>query len=70
MGNLDSGKKITYDLRKKGNGVYVFVLSGDITVADQPLSTRDGFGIWDTDTVDFQATSKAEILVMEVPMLA
>jgi len=70
MGNLDSGKKITYDLRKKGNGVYVFVLSGDITVADQPLNTRDGFGIWDTDTVDFQATSKAEILVMEVPMLA
>jgi redox-sensitive bicupin YhaK (pirin superfamily) len=68
LGKFDKDKNTEYTLKKKGNGVYVFVLSGDVTVDNQKLNIRDGFGIWDTDKIKIHADSDTEILVMEVPM--
>lgn len=58
----------TYQLNKKGNGVYVFVLSGEVEINGQILETRDGFGIWETDSFEVKAIADAEFLMMEVPM--
>ncbi len=69
LGQFDKGVSTTYNLKGKGNGVYVFVLSGDIKVNDQILNTRDGYGIWDTDSFTITAESNAEFLLMEVPMI-
>ncbi len=68
LGKFDSGTDISYDLKKKGNGVYAFVLDGDVKINGQALGRRDGFGIWDVDSLKIEATSNAEILLMEVPM--
>lgn len=68
LGNLDAGTKLTYDFKKSGNGVYVFVLEGSATVASQSLNRRDGFGVWDTDAIDITADADAKLLLMEVPM--
>ncbi|HMO62506.1 MAG TPA: pirin family protein [Ferruginibacter sp.] len=68
MGNLDKDITVKYNLKKEGNGVYVFVLAGDITVNGQQLQTRDGFGIWNVQTLNIKADSPAEVLLMEVPM--
>ncbi len=68
LGDLDAGFKTTYDINKKGNGVYAFVLSGNLSIAGQPVETRDGFGIWDTDSFELEATTNSEVLLMEVPM--
>ncbi|HXB13179.1 MAG TPA: pirin family protein, partial [Bacteroidia bacterium] len=69
MGNFDKGKKVDYTIKKKGNGVYAFILEGDFTINGEKLSRRDGMGISDTDKVSIEATSdKAEILLMEIPM--
>jgi redox-sensitive bicupin YhaK (pirin superfamily) len=68
MGNLDAGVELSYALKRKGNGVYVFVLEGDVTVNGQPLNRRDGLGVWNTDTLSFRADSASEVLLMEVPM--
>lgn len=68
LADFDKEISETYHLKKKGNGVYVFVLSGDITVANQKLNVRDGLGIWETDSISITADSKAEFLLMEVPM--
>ncbi|HLF52130.1 pirin family protein [Flavobacterium sp.] len=68
LGNFDANMEAPYAIKKKGNGLYVFVLKGDITVNGQELNTRDGFGIWDIDSVNIKATSDAEFLLMEVPM--
>lgn len=51
-----------------GNGIYIFVLKGEVSVAGQELSERDGLGIWDTDTILIKAKPGAELLLMEVPM--
>jgi quercetin 2,3-dioxygenase len=68
MGNLDKGIVVKYNLKKEGNGVYVFVLKGDVTVNDQQLNTRDGAGITGEKELNIIADSDAELLIMEVPM--
>ncbi|MGZ3896443.1 MAG: pirin family protein [Flavisolibacter sp.] len=68
LGNLDKGMEMQYDLRKKGNGVYAFVLNGDVTINNIVLNRRDGLGISDTETLSIRADDKAEILLMEIPM--
>lgn len=68
LGNFDKGFGADYVIKAKGNGVYAFVLSGDITINDQKLNSRDGFGIWDVERFSVKADSDAEFLLMEVPM--
>jgi hypothetical protein len=68
LGTFDQGVTATYNLKKEGNGVYAFILSGNITINGQELETRDGFGISDFDSLDIKATSDAEFLLMEIPM--
>ncbi|MDZ4679833.1 MAG: pirin family protein [Saprospiraceae bacterium] len=68
LGQFDKGAGTDYRIKKQGNGVYAFVLKGDVTIAGQVLNTRDALGIWDTDQISILADSDAELLLMEVPM--
>jgi redox-sensitive bicupin YhaK (pirin superfamily) len=68
LGQFDKGFSSEYKVKASGNGVYTFVLSGDVTINNQKLNSRDGFGIWDTDKLSVKADSDAEFLMMEVPM--
>ena len=68
LGKFDKGVSTEYTIKGKGNGVYVFVLNGDVKVNDQVLNTRDGYGIWDNDKFTISAETDAEFLLMEVPM--
>ena len=68
LGNLKAGKEIDYQIKKAGNGVYVFLLEGEATVAGQPLQRRDGFGVWETEGFSLRADTNAKVLLMEVPM--
>ncbi len=68
MGKFDQNTEAQYRIKKEGNGLYVFVLKGSLTVNGQELNTRDGFGIWDIDSVNIKAATDAEFLLMDVPM--
>ncbi|NWJ51394.1 MAG: pirin family protein [Bacteroidetes bacterium] len=68
LGEFDKGVSKEYNIKAKGNGVYAFILKGDVTINDQPLKTRDGFGIWDVDKLFIKADTDVEFLLMEVPM--
>jgi quercetin 2,3-dioxygenase len=69
LGRFDQNFKTIYQLKKKGNGVYAFVIKGDFTINNISLNERDGLGLWDLQNFDLVANSKdAEILLMEVPM--
>jgi redox-sensitive bicupin YhaK (pirin superfamily) len=68
LGKFDKGTTTDYTLKLKGNGLYIFNLSGTLKVDDQLLNARDGFGIWDIEKVTLQADTDAEFLIMEVPM--
>lgn len=68
IGEFDAGESACYELKKNGNGVYAFVLEGDVEIGDQALNTRDGYGIWNVDQFDFHSTTASKVLLMEVPM--
>jgi redox-sensitive bicupin YhaK (pirin superfamily) len=68
LANLRSDFSTTYKIKKEGNGVYVFVLEGNVTVNGQSLFKRDAFGVWDVNELDITAITDAEILLIDVPM--
>jgi hypothetical protein len=68
LGEIKAGENKNYKLKKSGNGVYFFVLEGAIEIAGETVSKRDGFGIWDTNSVDVKFNKDSKVLLMEVPM--
>jgi len=58
-----------YQLRKEGNGIYAFVLQGEVEIEGQQLASRDGLGIWEIKEVQVMAHAESRILLMEVPLL-
>jgi quercetin 2,3-dioxygenase len=68
LGNFESGTGINYQIRRPGNGVYLFVIEGPVSVEDQALKKRDAIGIWEAESVSINAEPGSSILVMDVPM--
>ena len=68
LGKLDKGTTIAYQPKIKTNGVYAFVIEGDVSINGEPLNRRDGLAITDPEILSIRAGSDAEILLMEVPM--
>ncbi len=68
LGNLNAGFEITYEVKKTGNGVYAFVLEGDVNINGQQLNKRDAIGIADTNELTIIAGSAAQVLLIDVPM--
>lgn len=69
LGTFDQGKEVNYQIRKKGNGVYAFIIKGSAEIEGQLVEERDGFGVWDIKDLNIKAAQEnTEILLMEVPM--
>ncbi len=68
LGSFSQGASATYNLKREGSGLYIFMLEGKADIEGQSLEERDGYGIWETAQVTINFTSNARILLMEVPM--
>lgn len=68
LGKFDATIETSYPLKDKNNGVYIFVLEGEVEVEGQKLEKRDGFGLWNTSKISLKALSNSSVLLMEVPM--
>lgn len=69
LGKFDQDKTEKYNIKKSGNGVYIFVLNGSFEINGTQLDTRDGMGIWNTESFELKSLENtSEILIMEVPM--
>lgn len=68
LGVWDVDKEFSYALKNKLNGLYIFVINGEIQVENQLLESRDGLGIFETETVLFKTKAQSYILLMEIPM--
>lgn len=68
LGRLKKGYVGEYEVKSERNGVYTFVIDGDITIDSQPLNKRDGYGVWDTESVFIKADTDAYVLIMDLPM--
>lgn len=68
LGHLEKDSNLNYQLKDKTNGLYIFVLEGNVQVGSQALERRDGLGLWDLSSVPFMTSTGAQVLLMEVPM--
>jgi len=58
----------TYSLKHPGNGVYLMNIEGEKVIAKQTLGSRDALGVWETNSVEIQASEQGRLLLIEVPM--
>lgn len=68
IGRLSKGKSDEYKIKKEGNGIYAFIIEGEVEINNEKLTKRDGMGISNTDAIYVKATENAWVLLMEVPM--
>jgi redox-sensitive bicupin YhaK (pirin superfamily) len=67
---LEKDRKLQYNLHNSNNGIYIFVISGEIIFNNNiKLQTRDAVGVWDiNERLNIGAEQDADLLIMEVPM--
>jgi quercetin 2,3-dioxygenase len=69
MIKLTADHSATYTLKSPtSNGVYAFVISGNVVIEEEALNPRDGLGVWSTTSLSLTAQTETEVLLMEVPM--
>lgn len=68
LGIFEKNTSITYTINIPENGVYLFLIEGEIEVDNQILKPRDAMGIIDIDQFEIKINLKAKILLVEVPM--
>ncbi|MGE7777836.1 pirin family protein [Chitinophaga sp. NPDC101104] len=70
LGNFDKGQTFSYSPKKEGNGLYLFVISGTVSAGGETLSPRDAIAVEDYAQLDVTTSEDAQLLLMDVPMLA
>jgi redox-sensitive bicupin YhaK (pirin superfamily) len=68
IGKLNKDTSLTYELKDKQNGVYAFLIDGEVTINGEKLDRRDALGISEIDKLDINADNEAELLLIEVPL--
>ena len=68
LGEFDKETRINYNINKKGNGVYAFLIEGSVQIDGESLEKRDALGIWDTESFELLANPNSRILLIEVPL--
>lgn len=66
--NIKAGNTQAYSNAFSGNGVYIMVIKGTVTINGTELNDRDALGVWEADSFDITAHTDAELLAIEVPM--
>jgi len=68
IGEFDKGKSISYSATFKGNGIFVFPVSGSVEIGDEKINARDSAEITGSNEIEIKALEKSKVLVIEVPV--
>ena len=66
--DLESDKALDLSVKNSNNGLYVFVVNGELQVLDSTLNSRDAIGISEVEKVSIKAKKESELIIIEVPM--
>lgn len=68
MINTSPGFNFNYDKYLKTNGIYIFLISGEISINGETFYERDGVGLAKFDQLLIKSNKASEILLMEIPI--
>ena len=66
--NLEAENTISLNVKSTSNGFYIFVVEGEIEVANTTLDKRDAIGVSETEVLEIKANTNSELIIVEVPM--
>lgn len=68
LGKFDQETTYGYELKKEGNLVYVFLISGEVEIGTETLNQRDGLCVEEIESgINMRMVKESKILVMEIP---
>lgn len=67
-GKFEADQVFRYSSKDEKNGIYFYVISGNITIGGLRAESGDGIGISEFDRVEIKTERETELLVIEVPM--
>ncbi|HLC74034.1 MAG TPA: pirin family protein, partial [Candidatus Nanoarchaeia archaeon] len=68
LGNFDADKEINYKLHNVKNGIFLFVIEGEINIENNLLKEGDTAEIQETSKVNFMTKKESKIIIIEVPL--
>ena len=68
LGVFDKNTTPSYTVKNSKNGVYLFLIEGEIEIDNTILQARDAIGITDFEKFEIKINSESKILLVEVPM--
>lgn len=68
LGSFTENKELTYSVKNKGNGLYIFVVDGPVEIEGEKLSNRDAISISEADSITINVSAGSYFLIMDIPM--
>ena len=68
IGKFDAGKQIVYDVSGRATGLFLFVVSGIVTVGDFQLHSNDGIGMRSPERIAVTFAEESVLLIMQLEM--
>ena len=68
IGNFEKNKIIGYKLNNPKNGVFIFIIDGNVDIENNKLETGDSAEITDAISLKFKTNERSKVLVIEVPL--
>ena len=69
LADIEAEKQVAYEKNDKKNGVYFFVIEGNVKIEGHDIKRRDGLGLIDGETYPVFAQTKTQLLAIEVPLV-
>jgi redox-sensitive bicupin YhaK (pirin superfamily) len=68
LGFFQKDKQVAYTLNPLNKGMFVFCISGSLTVDGTVLEARDAVGIWEREVIGITTLSDSRFVVIEAPI--
>ncbi|MBL0745620.1 pirin family protein [Chryseolinea lacunae] len=68
LGFFDAGQTLDYSLNPVNKGVYIFVMSGALTVGGISLPERHAVGVWDASSITLNVERESRFIIIEAPI--
>lgn len=68
LGYFEKDKTVTYAFHKVNKCVFVFVISGEVSIEETACKQGDAVGIWDVEAFAINCLSETEFIIIEAPI--
>ena len=70
LGYYEAAHTVEYRFNPLNKCLFLFVISGTVSIEGQTVGTRDSIGVWETEQVRLECSSGTRFLLIEAPINA